>query len=91
MSTKKPVEKTEKKTAAKDAVCMYLGPTIRGVIRHNQIFPKAAAVVREELANKLPEGAAALIVDGNKLPEARQEMREPGSALLHYCESLKRR
>lgn len=94
MSEKKPdaPKKGEKKPAVKkDAWCMYIGPTIRGVIHASQIFPKSAAEVRESFGGKLPENAAPLIVDGEHLPTARQEIKVEGSALRHYYESLKRR
>ena len=91
---KKPAgeKKPEKKTKpAKDAWCMYIGPAIRGVIRQSRIFPRSAADVRAELAGKLPPNAALLIVDGADLPNARQELRTPGTALHHFYESLKTR
>ena len=93
MSEKKSASKKgEKKPAVKkDAWCMYLGPTIRGVIHASQIFPKSAAEVREMMGEKLPENAAPLIVDGEHLPTARQEIKVQGTALRHYYESLKRR
>lgn len=71
---------------------MYLGPTIRGVIRQSQIFPGAAASsVRADLGDRLPAEAAHLIVDGADLPNARHELRTPGTALHNFFESLKRR
>ena len=91
---KKPAgeKKPEKKNKpAKDAWCMYIGPSIRGVIRQSQIFPRSAASVRSELGDKLPADAAPLIVDGADLPNARHELRTPGTALHYFFESLKRR
>lgn len=79
---------SKKKTAA--AWCMYLGPTIRGVVRKGQIFSKPAAEVQEEL-KKLPPEAASLIVDGKNLPQARQDLKEQASALRHYYDSLTKR
>ena len=87
VSAKKP----DKKKPVKDAWCMYLGTTIRGVIRQSQIFAKSAAEVRADFGEKLPTNAASLIVDGDDLPAARQELRTPGTALHHFYESLKRR
>ena len=86
---KKPAKKINK--PAKDAWCMYIGPTIRGLIRQSQIFPKSAAEVRVEMGDKLKPAAASLIVDGADLPSARQELRLPGSALHHFYESLNKR
>ena len=77
-----------KKPAA--GCCMYLGPTIGGVIRAGQIFGKPAAAVRKSLKN-LPAKAAPLIVDGDDLPQARADLRAQDSALRYYYDSLTKR
>ena len=86
---KKPAKKINK--PANDAWCMYIGPTIRGLIRQSQIFPKSAAEVRAEFGEKMTPAAASLIVDGADLPGARQELRTPGTALHHFYNSLNKR
>lgn len=80
---------TKKKKTAKVAeqpagFCVYLGPTIRGVITQGQIIPgtrKEAIDLLASAVTKYPT-IARLIVTGAELPAARVSIKKPGS-LLH--------
>lgn len=79
---------TKKKKTAKVAekstdFCVYLGPTIRGVITQGQVIPgtrQEAIALLASAVTKYPT-IARLIVTGAELPEARASMKKPGSLL----------
>lgn len=80
--------KTEPPTVEKTegtGFCVYLGPTIRGVMQEGAIFPctKREAFERAELAiQKYPE-IANLIVHSSTLSEDRTKIKTPGNLLYH--------
>lgn len=81
-----------KKTARKEPpCCMYIGPTVRGVISHGQIFAEAADAVRARLADSKCPDCAVLVIDSKELPEARRQVRTSGTALNHIYQSLCKR
>ena len=83
-----------KKTAKKseDTFCVWIGPGIRGVIQHGQIFPVSRERAREVLPGKIAalwdEGAGALVVGPGQLPAARLEAKREGTALYKLARSI---
>lgn len=79
--------KTEKPELSESAgFCMYIGPTIVGVIQNGTIYQgnKKQVIASPVLAfamEKYPL-AADLLIDGKKLSESRQLLKQPGN-LLH--------
>ncbi|MCL2487350.1 MAG: hypothetical protein FWE80_01565 [Oscillospiraceae bacterium] len=99
---KKP-EKTAGKSAGKNAVppaganatesdgfCVYLGPTVHGVIQSGRIFhgSRVTAARRLKLPAYIAQHVSALIVNGDKLSEKRVEVKTPGSRLYNLYERL---
>lgn len=83
-------KKSEKKP--EETFCVWIGPGIRGVIQHGQIFPvsreKAREVLPEKIAALWDEGAGALVVGPGQLPAARLEVKKEGSALYKLARSV---
>lgn len=79
--------KTEKPAGSSEAgFCVYIGPTIVGVIQNGTIYPgsKKQVLASPELTllmAKYPLGAD-LLIDGEKLAASRQLLKQPGN-LLH--------
>lgn len=66
-----------------DGLCVYLGPSIRGVIQSGQIFP----VAKEQAIRSIGSAVSAypliadLIVPGGSLPAERVKVKTPGNLL----------
>lgn len=75
-----------------DTFCVWIGPGIRGVIQHGQIFPvsreNAREVIPEKIAALWDEGAGALVVGPGQLPAERLEVKREGSALWKLARSI---
>jgi len=74
--------KTKPEVNASGLYC-YIGPSIKGLIRHGDIYrgtrEDARRAARDAIkANKLVKS---LIVPGDELPEARIKVKTPGNAL----------
>ena len=84
-----------KKASAKNSVaalqyCVYIGPSIRGVVRHGQILSGGisdAAAVLADAIERFPL-IRRLIVTGDKLPEANQLVKTRGNALYDASTKL---
>jgi len=63
--------------------CVYLGPSIRGVMQNGTVFQggKAAALARLADVTRAHPLIAGLIVDGGALPESRVRVKTPGNLL----------
>lgn len=59
---------------------MYLGPNLKGIARHNQIFTyKPDEIIKQACeVNKL---AGSMFVPIDKIVESKEELRRPGSFL----------
>lgn len=68
---------------AGEAYFVYLGPSVRGVIQHGQIFPGKKEAVEAFLARKIAKypRIKTLLVRGDKLAEARIRIRQCGNYL----------
>ena len=72
--------------------CVYIGPTIVGLAQNGTIYPGPKQQVKQSpelalVAEKYPL-AADLLVDGEKLAEARAKVREPGNLLNNKYKQL---
>ena len=83
-------EKAEvrKKSAGKPAgqsggFCVYLGPSIRGVITHGKVISGSKAEALEVIAAERAKYPliGSLVVTGEQLPEARVKVKTPGNLL----------
>jgi len=86
---KKPAVKPP---SQREGFCVYLGPTIRGVISFGQIIRGNLDDAKAELWEALKKHPliASLIVTGDYLPEARIKVKTPGNALYAvYMKLLK--
>jgi len=82
MAVKKPIKPVEK-GVQETPICVYLGPSLRGIIQKGQIF---SGTKEEVLASLVPAaadypGIAGLLVTGEELPEARIQVRTAGTLL----------
>ena len=84
--------KTVKPTGNTGGFCAYIGPTIRGVIQHGTIYEgckrdalKGPALCRA--VNAYPE-IAGLLVPGDSLTAARNNINTPGSLLYVRYKAL---
>lgn len=75
--------------------CVWIGPGFRGIIQHGQIFPVPRERVREVIPPKLAalwdDGAGALFVGPDQLPEARIAVKREGSALSKLAKAVSRK
>ena len=75
-----------------ETLCVWIGPSIRGVIQHGQIFPVSRENAKEAIPAKIAavwdEGAGALVVGPGQLPAARLEVKKEGSALWKIARSI---
>lgn len=72
------------KAGAKSAgFCMYIGPSILGTIQCSRILYGSRQDALRQLSSAIEKYPliAALIVPGEKLPEARRKVKEPGNLL----------
>lgn len=69
--------------------CVYLGPTIIGVVQQGTVFPmpKDKAVSGIPRIAEYPE-IASLVFSGTELPEARISVRTPGTLANHNYNKL---
>lgn len=70
--------------------CMYIGPSIANGLQTGQIFPGTRQQALESWAGALEKypKAKALVVEGDQLPAARQQMKTPGTALYKQYRQL---
>lgn len=63
--------------------CVYLGPSIRGVITHGKVIPGSKAEALEAVAAERAQYPliGALVVAAEHLPEARVKVKTPGNLL----------
>lgn len=79
-----------KKTAEKDGVFIYLGPSIRGVIQKGSIYRGTRASVLSSLAfaiEKYPK-IERLIVADNEIVSAKQKIAVGGNSLSNAYRAL---
>lgn len=87
VTAKKP---TAKKKAVKKAdaggagFCVYIGPSIRGVIQSGTVYRGERSAVLAELAPAIEQRPliASLVVDGATLPADRIKVKTPGNLLF---------
>lgn len=80
----KASKKTTKKPDGKAAgFCVYLGPSIRGVIQSGTVYRGSKTDVLRELAPALERHPliASLVVTGDTLPEERIKVKTAGNLL----------
>lgn len=83
--TKSAAKKTaaNQKPAAEVGFCVYIGPTIAGVIQSGTIFRGAKKEVLKSVANTTERYplVASLIVTGDTLAQDRIKVKTPGNLL----------
>lgn len=69
--------------AKQNGFCVYLGPTIKGVIQNGTVYrgTKEQVVKNLKLAIEKVPLISSLIVPGEKLPETRIKVKTPGNIL----------
>ena len=79
----KAPKKTKKPDGKAAGFCVYLGPSIRGVIQSGAVYRGGKADVLSELAPALERYPliASLIVTGDTLPEYRIKVKTAGNLL----------
>ncbi len=83
MSIKRTKKNIDTKLEDKPQVCVYIGPSLRGIITKGQVFrgdKQTALASLVPAARKYP-GIANLIVSGEQLAGARFEVKREGSLL----------
>jgi len=78
-----PSKKPEKPSVQDGGFCVYLGPSILGVISGGKVYKDdkaTTAVMLAPVIGKYPL-IASLIVHGADLPKSRLEIKQPGSLL----------
>lgn len=83
MSAKKTKKSIQQNTVSNDGFCVYLGPTITGVIQSGTIYrgEKAKVLIElEAVINKYPL-IKTLIVTDKTLSEDRIKVKTPGNIL----------
>lgn len=81
----------ENATAENGGFCIYLGPTITGVIQKGTIYGKPKDKVLSELSETIKKYPliASLIVPDKKISEARKNVQTPGNILyVNYHKML---
>lgn len=80
------------KSKPKEGFCVYLGPSIRGIVNYGKIFEGSVQDAKREIWDgivKYPR-IENLIIDGDYLPEARVKVKTPGNALhAQYMELVR--
>jgi hypothetical protein len=75
--------------------CVYVGPTVIGVIQQHTIYRGTKAEVMEsdfvKLATRKHPEVEQLIVDGSELDKARESVRTPGTDLHKAYKAIARR
>ncbi len=84
MSEKKAKRPIQQKTVSNDGFCVYLGPTITGVIQSGTIYRGEKARVLAELESAVRNYPLikALIVTDKTLSEDRIKVKTPGNILF---------
>lgn len=59
---------------------MYIGPNLKGIVRHNQIFTYKPEKIIEQ-ACELNKLASNMFISMDKIVESKEELRRPGSFL----------
>ena len=87
--------KTEEDQPAEESsgLCVYLGPSIRGVILQGTVYPGGRKATLSRIADILKNYpiVADLIVPGDILPTARIQIKTPGNLLYANYSKLARR
>lgn len=78
--TVEAVEQEAAPEAAPPAYLVYIGPSIRGRISANAIITQDGLALIRDTLDKYPE-IKTLLMPGDKLAEARAELKQPGSYL----------
>lgn len=80
-SKKKSVKKAD---AGGAGFCVYIGPSIRGVIQSGTVFRGERSAVLAELASVVEQRPliASLVVDGATVPSDRIKVKTPGNLLF---------
>ena len=83
MAMKSTATARKPKVPASLGYCVYIGPSIRGVVQFGSIHKGSLEAVQKKLASGIEKFPliAALIVPGEALPEARVRVKTPGTAL----------
>lgn len=94
MAVRRAARRTAKKKTAQEPIryCVYLGPSIRGVIQHGAIFKcsrEEACTQLSSLIDRWPR-IRSLIVDGEHLSDARIQLKTPGNGLYEQARRLQR-
>lgn len=79
-----------KKKLDEPEYCVYLGPSIRGVIQYGAIIHSDYKNAVREMADGIERFPLIknLIVTGEQLPAARQQIKTPGNGLYAYNQRL---
>lgn len=82
------VAKSGEKSDEESGFCVYIGPSVRGRVQYGTVFSsgsEARSVLEKELA-RFP-ALSMFLVNGKQLPQARIDVKTPGTAL--YIQAAK--
>lgn len=85
------IEGTSKKPVEKSAgFCVYIGPTIPGVIQSGHVYNGSREKVLKEISDIVEKRplVASLLVDGLTLAVDRIKVKTPGNLLFVNCKKL---
>ncbi len=79
-----------KPPAREEGFCVYIGPSIRSRVQYGAVFPSRRAA-EEMLAEELARFPAfgIFLAGGAELPQARIDVRTPGTALFAMAARLR--
>jgi len=86
-SPEAPPEKEERNTSG---IYCYIGPSIRGLIKHGTTYrgTRAQALAAAKAAIEAQPLVKTLIVSGDSLPAARLKIKKPGNALYQNYQRI---
>ncbi len=75
----------------KEEFCVYLGPPIRGVLQHGQIFTCTRRKAKNQLADVIAKHpkVASLLISNLTLVHDRVKAKTPGNALYNTYQQLR--
>jgi len=84
MSKKKTVSAQANSAPKKSGFCIYLGPTITGVIQCGTVYPGDKAKVLKELKSAIEKQPliASLVIPEERISEDRVKVKTPGNILF---------
>lgn len=82
------LKKTKTEETKKTEQVIYVGPSIKNVVKQNTIYTNGLPVILEEKAKELPE-IKKLVVPVSKLMEVREQLKQSGTAYNVFYSRVK--